>query len=104
MSVYVVIESRVKDPEKYNQYVSHVPGIVAKHGGRYLVRGGKVAALMESRWTPERMIVLEFPSEDSVKDWLASAEYRAIAPLREEGAEIRAVLLEGYEEKRDRAL
>ena len=99
MSVYIVIESRVKDARKYGQYVSQVPGIVAKHGGRYLVRGGKVTTLLDGRWVPERMIVLEFPTEERVREWLSSPEYQAIAPLREEGAEIRAVLLEGYAEE-----
>jgi uncharacterized protein (DUF1330 family) len=31
-----------------------------------------------------------------VEDWLSSPEYRAIAPLREAGAEARAILAEGY--------
>lgn len=95
MPVYMIIESKVKDHEKYSQYISKVPNIVAKHGGRYLVRGGKVTTLLRSKWVPERIIVLEFPSEAHVSEWLSSPEYQAIAPLREAGAEIRAVLLEG---------
>jgi len=96
MTVYMIIESKVKDPEKYGQYISKVPSIVAKYSGRYLVRGGKITTLLGCEWMPERMIVLEFPSEAHIREWLSSPEYKAIAPLREEGAEIRAVLLEGY--------
>jgi uncharacterized protein (DUF1330 family) len=92
----MIIESNVKDPEKYDQYISKVPSIVEKHGGRYLVRGGKVTALLGSKWLPERVIVLEFPSKEHVDEWLLSPEYQAIAPLREAGAETQAVLLEGY--------
>jgi uncharacterized protein (DUF1330 family) len=99
MPVYIVIESKVKDPEKYRQYILKVPGIVTKHGGRYLVRGGEVTAMPGGEWRPERMILLEFPSKESVERWLSSPEYRAISPLREAGAEIRAVLLEGYVEE-----
>jgi putative acetyltransferase len=95
MSVYMVIESKLIDPEKYDQYILKVPGIVAKHGGKYLVRGGKVTPLLQSGWVPERMIIIEFPSEEHIREWLSSPEYQAIAPLREAGAEIRAVLLEG---------
>jgi uncharacterized protein (DUF1330 family) len=72
---------------------------VARHGGRYLVRGGEVATLLGGLWMPERMIILEFPSEERVREWLSSPEYQAIAPLREDGAEIRAVRLEGYAEE-----
>ncbi len=96
MTVYMIIESKVKDPEKYGQYLSMVPNIIAKYGGHYLVRGGKITAILGGEWMPERMIVLEFPSETYIREWLSSPEYLAIAPLREAGAEIRAVLLEGY--------
>ena len=98
MPVYMIIESKVKNLEKYQQYLSQVPPIIAKHGGHYLARGGRITSLLGD-WKPERMIVLEFPSEADIQDWLSSAEYRAIAPLREAGAEIRAVVLSGYSER-----
>ena len=96
----MIIESKVKDPNKHGEYISKVPGIVSKHGGRYLVRGGKVTPMPGCEWKPERMINLEFPSVDQVNQRLSSPEYRAIAPLREAGAEIRAVLLEGYQREK----
>jgi len=46
---------------------------------------------------PERMIILEFPAESNIMQWLSSPEYQEIAPLREAGAETRAIILEGYE-------
>lgn len=84
---------------RYGQYISRVPSIVAKYSGRYLLRGGKITALLGGEWVPERMIVLEFPSEAHIREWLSSPEYQAIAPLREAGADIRAVPLEGYEQE-----
>jgi len=45
---------------------------------------------------PERIIILEFSSEETIRGWSASPEYRAIAPLREAGAETRALIPEGY--------
>ena len=36
------------------------------HGGRYLVRGGKVTPL-GSEWHPERVIILEFPAAENVR-------------------------------------
>jgi uncharacterized protein (DUF1330 family) len=100
MPVYMIIEARVKDPAKYQQYIAQVPAIVACHGGRYLVRGGKVTTLVGG-WLPERMIVLEFPSDEHIRRWLASPEYQAIAPLRDAGAEVKAVLLEGYTQRQE---
>ncbi len=63
------------------------------------MRGGKITALLGGEWAPERMIVLEFPSEAHIREWLSSPEYQAIAPLREAGAEIKAVLLEGCQQE-----
>jgi uncharacterized protein (DUF1330 family) len=90
----MIVETKTKDPEKYAHYVAKVPEIAAQFGGRYLARTNKVEPL-SGGWKPERMIILEFPSVDDIHRWLDSAEYRAIAPLREAGAETRAVILDG---------
>lgn len=79
VSVYMVIEARVKDSEKYKKYISQVPKIAAKYGGSYLVRGGKVTPILGD-WTPERMIILKFPSETHIRTWLSSPEYQEISP------------------------
>jgi len=94
MSVYMIIESKVKDKEKYRQYIEQVSPIVTLFGGCYHVRGENIRAF--GSWKPERIIVIEFPSESHVQDWLASPEYKAIAPLREAGADTQAVLVDGY--------
>ncbi len=96
MSVFMLVEARTIDLEKYSQYISQVSRLVVQYGGRYLVRGGKITPLGND-WNPERIIILEFPSEERIREWLSSPEYKAIAPLREAGAETRAVLLEGLD-------
>ena len=94
MSVYMIIDSKVKDKEKYRQYIEQVSPIVTLFGGRYHVRGENVQAF--GSWKPERIIIIEFPSESHVQDWLMSQEYKAIAPLREAGADTQAILVDGY--------
>ncbi|MCX5811499.1 MAG: DUF1330 domain-containing protein [Proteobacteria bacterium] len=94
MSVYLIIDSKVKDREKYQQYIDKVSPIVKKYCGRYHVRGEKIRSL--GAWKPDRIIIIEFPTEDHIRRWLASPEYEAIAALREEGAETQAILVDGY--------
>ena len=94
MSVYMIIQSTIKNAERYNQYIAQVSPIVEKYGGRYHVRGENIRPL--SSWKPERMVVIEFPSEESIHKWLTSPEYASIAPLREEGADAQAIIVEGY--------
>jgi uncharacterized protein (DUF1330 family) len=94
MSVYMLVEAATKDCDKYSQYIARVSELVKQHGGRYIVRGGRVTPLGDA-WKPERIIILEFPSESHIRSWLSSPEYKKIAPLREAGADTRAVILEG---------
>jgi uncharacterized protein (DUF1330 family) len=100
MPVYMFSEAKLKDPEKYDQYTSALSDIVAKHGGRCLVRGGSIKPLFKGRELerryPDEVIIVEFPSEAEHRRCFTSPEYQAIVPLREAGADIRAVLLQGY--------
>jgi len=94
MAVYVIIEIKIKDRQVYSKYIARVRAIVEKYKGRYVVRGGKITPLFNS-WHPERIIVIEFSSRYDVDRWLSSAEYKAIAILREESTETKAIVVEG---------
>jgi len=96
MSVYVIIDIAVIDQGLYEEYVARVPALVEQYGGRYLVRGGEVATLTGD-WQPERIVVLEFDSSEQVQEFYASPEYQALAPLREQSTNSRAILVKGYE-------
>ena len=93
----MVIETKTRNAEKYDEYIAKVPSIISRYGGRYLVRGGKATPLAGS-WTPERLVILEFPSRDHITRCFSSAEYREIAPLREAGADACSVVVDGYAE------
>jgi uncharacterized protein (DUF1330 family) len=95
MPFYMIIQSTIKDSEKYNRYIDQVSPIVEKYGGRYHVRGEKIRSLGD--WKPERVIVIEFQNEDQIRKWLTSPEYAVVAPLREEGADAQAIIVEGYQ-------
>ena len=73
MSIYIIIQSKIGDREKYDQYMDQVSPIVEKHGGRYHVRGESIRSF--GSWRPERVIVIEFQSEAQVRESLASPEY-----------------------------
>jgi uncharacterized protein (DUF1330 family) len=84
----------VIDPEKYQQYLQRVPETISRFGGRYLARGNRVLQALGD-WNPERMILLEFSSPENICRWLSSPEYQAIKRFREEGADTRAIIVEG---------
>ena len=65
MSAYVIVELEVTNQEEYAAYGKLAEASVARHGGRFLVRGGEFEVL-EGEWSP-RIIVLEFESVDAVR-------------------------------------
>lgn len=60
-------------------------------------RGGGAITPLSSHWTPERVVLLEFPSREDVGRWFQSPEYRAIAPLRERSTTCKAIIVDGEE-------
>jgi uncharacterized protein (DUF1330 family) len=94
MPAYVIVETDVHDPEQYEQYKAASPGAVAAGGGRFVARGGELAVL-EGDWNPSRLVVLEFPDLETVKEWYASEQYQAAKKLRNGAARLNIVAVEG---------
>ena len=84
---YVIAEITVTDPEAYKQYAAAVPAIAAKFSGKYLVRAGQTVA-MEGEPPSGRIVVIEFDSLAAARSFEESAEYQAIAPLRQKADSI----------------
>jgi uncharacterized protein (DUF1330 family) len=97
MAVYLVAVVDVHDPQQFRRYVTEVPSIVAKFGGRYLVRGGDLE-VVEGEWPVPRVTVVEFPSMEKAKQWWNSEEYRPYRELRGRTARTNAVMVRGLEE------
>ena len=94
MPGYVIVDLEVLDSAKYDIYKTMVPETLAKYGGRFLVRGGKVETL-EGDWAPKRLVILEFPSVELAKAWSDSVEYAPAKALRHESARSRMIVAEG---------
>ncbi len=95
MPAYVLVEITVTDPTTYERYKRLAEASVAAHGGRYLVRGGRVEPLEGKRSLP-RLVILEFPSMEQARTWWASPEYAAAKPVRAASATTEMILLDGY--------
>lgn len=94
MSLYFLADIEIKDEKMYAEYIEKAPEIIKKYGGRYLVKGGKVATV-SGNWNPKRIVVIEFPSEEALKECFNSEEYKVIAPLREKSTTSKAIIVEG---------
>lgn len=94
MPAYVIVETDVSDPERYEQYKAASPGAIAAGGGRFLVRGGELVVL-EGDWQPPRLVVLEFEDLAAAKRWYESEAYQGAKKLREGAAHFRMVAVQG---------
>mgnify|MGYP000868861347 CR=1 FL=1 len=94
---YIVATIDVADPVAYEEYRRVAPGLIAAHGGRYLVRGGAVDVL-EGDAVPGRVVILEFPDQEAARRFWDSPEYRAAAGLRHASSTSSLFLVEGYDE------
>ena len=91
---YVLANVKVTDPQRYEEYKKLSTKAFQAHGLQPLVRGGAVEVL-EGDWTPDRTVMLEFPSKEAALAWYSSPEYQAAKKAREGAAVMRMVLIEG---------
>jgi uncharacterized protein (DUF1330 family) len=94
MAAYVIVDIVVKDQKMYDEYKLLSPAIVAAYGGKYLARGGKTEVL-EGDWTPNRLVILEFPSFEQANSWFNSPEYAHPKEMRQLSTRTNMVVLEG---------
>ncbi len=94
MSAYLIATLTVRDAQKFDTYRRAVPGVIAAHGGRYLVRGG---ALEVKEGAPPhlRVVVLEFPDMATARGFYDSADYAPLLALRLAAADGDVLLVEG---------
>ena len=97
MSAYLIATVRVDDPETYKNYTAQTPALIAKYGGRFLVRGGPVETIEGAEFL-DRLVVLEFPSVAAVKTFYGSPEYQEVARHRHASSESTFLLAEGVPE------
>ena len=96
MPAYVIVEIEIEDNEVYEEYKKLTPAAIAAYNGKFIVRGAKTECL-EGDWDPERIVVLEFPSVERVKEWWASPEYSKAKALRQKSAKTKMIVMQGVE-------
>jgi len=94
MTFYVVWDAEITNRPGMEPYVVSVSDTLAKHGGRYLARGG-ATKLIEGGPEPKRFVILEFPYAASFDRWYHSPEYQKILPHRLQNSTGRLFTVEG---------
>ena len=95
MAAYIIADVEVHDPVAYEPYRTMAAAAIAKHGGRYLARGGEVE-VCEGTWQPRRTVILEFGSFEKAKAFYESDDYSPALALRKSIATTNLVIVDGY--------
>ena len=94
MSAYMIVDIAVRDQALFEEYRTKVPALIRKHGGEYVVRGGKLTTL-EGTWEPSRLVILRFPDAAAAQAFYDDPEYEPLKVLRERASKTNMVLVEG---------
>jgi uncharacterized protein (DUF1330 family) len=95
MAAYLIAEHKITDAAKFEEYRSKVGPMIAKHGGRYLTKGGSHKILENGYWKPERVVIIEFPDMAALNAWYNSPEYQPLIAIRQRAAIDMLITLEG---------
>jgi uncharacterized protein (DUF1330 family) len=94
LPAYIIADIQVTDPAAYDGYQPLAAASVARFGGRFAVRGGKID-LLEGAPEPERIVVIEFPDVDTARRLYRSEEYQEALKIRQSASRGRVFLVEG---------
>ena len=94
MAAYIIVDSNVHNPDRMKDYADKVRGTMAAFGGKPIVSAPN-PEVIEGEWSPQRIVVLEFPDAATARAWYDSPEYQEILQIRFEAANDRLLLVEG---------
>jgi uncharacterized protein (DUF1330 family) len=97
MPAYVIASvTDAWDQDKLVEYRERNTDAVAKHGGRFLARGGRHEVL-EGDYAPVRVVIIEFPDMDAARGWYDSDDYAPLRELRRSASETDIFVVEGVQ-------
>jgi uncharacterized protein (DUF1330 family) len=94
MAVYMIFNEQITDQSMFDQYRQQAGPLIARYGGRFLVRGGGVTTL---EGDPEfhRVVVVEFDDMAAARRFYDSDEYKPLITLRQSASTGYAAILNG---------
>ena len=95
MPAYMIADVRdARDQEALVEYRRGNTDSVARHGGRFIVRGGAME-LLEGEWDTRRIVIAEFPDMAAARGWYESDDYAPLKALRQSASATNIILVDG---------
>ncbi len=93
MSAYVIFDVEIRDPARYQEFMTGVKPALEAAGAKYLARGG-THKVYEGDWQPRRIVLLEFPSVQAWEEFYLGPVYQGLKLIRDECSSARLVSVE----------
>ena len=94
MAAYVIADVTITNPDGYAAYRPMAAASVARHGGKFIVRGGAIDP-KEGGWTPSRIVIIEFPSLAAANAFYHSPDYQEALAVRLANSTGSVIIVEG---------
>lgn len=95
MSAFLIVDTKIENPDEYEKYKKLAKPIAEKYGGNYRARGGEMDIRETDLWTPTRVVIIEFPDMDSARAFVDSDEYAPVKPMRRNNAKCTLFIVDG---------
>jgi uncharacterized protein (DUF1330 family) len=94
MKAYLVLDLSVNDFDGFRKYLAEIPAFIAKHSGKYLVKGAQPTTI-EGDWNPERIVIIEFPELEKANAFLTDPQVKELFKVRHNTTTSKLVLVDG---------
>ena len=94
MKAYLVLDLEINDFAGFSKYVAAIPAHIARHEGRYIVRGVEPTCI-EGDWKPQRVVIIEFPERSNAEAFLGDPGIQDLFKVRHETTTSKLVLVDG---------
>ena len=99
---YLTGHIRIRDVDKWHDYLAQVDQTVLTNGGEILLRGLQSEVIANPAKLDEgfeRLVVLRFADKSALDRWYASPDYARLKPLREAAADVTVITYAGDDHK-----
>ena len=93
--VYIVNELEITDQAGFKTYADAQSKLIEKHGGHYIIRGGKVVASLAGTPPSDRYTVYVFDNQDKMQAWRDDPAQKEVLATRDKVAKFRSFAVEG---------
>jgi len=93
--VYIVNEVEITDQAGFQAYADAQSKLVQKHGGRYIIRGGKILTSLSGTPPAGRYTVYVFDSQEKMQAWRDDPGQKDALAVRDKVAKFRSFAVEG---------